>query len=50
MKISRTRLVWLVIIVAAGALFWLVRRPGPVVVTEPIRRDIVINTNRRTLS
>ena len=41
MKISRTRLVWLVIIVAAGALFWLVRRPGPVVVTEPIRRDIV---------
>jgi HlyD family secretion protein len=41
MKISRTRLVWLVVVVAAGALFWLVRRPGPVVVTEPVRRDIV---------
>lgn len=41
MKISRTRLVWIVVVVVAGALFWLVRRPGPVVVTEPIRRDIV---------
>ncbi len=42
MKISRTRMAWVIAIVAvAGALFWLVRRPGPAVVTEPVRRDIV---------
>ncbi len=41
MKMSRTRLAWVAAIVVAGGLFWFVRRPGPVVVTEPIRRDIV---------
>ncbi|MBL8201015.1 MAG: efflux RND transporter periplasmic adaptor subunit [Chromatiales bacterium] len=42
MKISRTRVAWVLAIVAvAGALFWVVRRPGPAVVTEPVRRDIV---------
>jgi HlyD family secretion protein len=42
MNISRTRLAWVIgILVIAGALVWFVRRPGPVVVTEPVRRDIV---------
>jgi HlyD family secretion protein len=39
---SRTRMAWaLVMLIVVGGLFWLVRRPGPAVVTEPIRRDIV---------
>lgn len=42
MKISRTRIAWVIAIVAvAGTLLWFVRRPGPAVVTEPVRRDIV---------
>ncbi|MEO7387185.1 MAG: efflux RND transporter periplasmic adaptor subunit [Gammaproteobacteria bacterium] len=42
MKISRTRIAWvLVVVVTAGVLFWLARRPAAVVVTEPVRRDIV---------
>ena len=39
---SRNRIAWLLAIVAViGGLVWLVRRPAPAVVTEPIRRDIV---------
>jgi HlyD family secretion protein len=42
MKISRTRIAWvLAVVIVAGSLFWLIRRPGPAVVTEPVRRDIV---------
>jgi len=41
MKISRTRMAWVVAIVVVIGLFWQIRRPGPVVVTEPVRRDIV---------
>jgi len=41
MKISRTRIVWALVIVVVLGLFWQIRRPGPVVVTEPVRRDIV---------
>ena len=42
MKISRTRVLWvLAIVFGAGALLWLVRRPGEVLVVGPVRRDIV---------
>jgi HlyD family secretion protein len=42
MKFSRKRAgVVLAAVAAAGALLWLARRPGPVPVTEPVRRDIV---------
>ncbi|MEO8444504.1 MAG: efflux RND transporter periplasmic adaptor subunit [Gammaproteobacteria bacterium] len=42
MKISRTRVAWVAgILIVVGGLFWLARRPGQVVVTEPVRRDIV---------
>ncbi|MEO8224878.1 MAG: hypothetical protein ABI661_08725, partial [Gammaproteobacteria bacterium] len=42
MKISPTRVAWVaVVVVVAGGLFWLARRPGPVIVIEPVRRDIV---------
>jgi HlyD family secretion protein len=42
MKISRTRMAWVfAIVVIGGGLLWLIRRPGPVVVVEPTRRDIV---------
>ena len=42
MKISRTKVLWvLAIVIGAGALLWLVRRPGEVLVVGPVRRDIV---------
>lgn len=42
MKISPNRLAWVVAIaIVVGILFWYARRPGPVIVTEPVRRDIV---------
>lgn len=42
MKISRSRIIWVLGIVVAGtALAWLIRRPDAAVVTEPVRRDIV---------
>jgi len=42
MKISRTRIAWVLAVIAvAGAALWMIRRPAPAVVTEPVRRDIV---------
>ncbi len=41
MKISRTRIVWVLAIIAVIGLVWQVRRPGPALVTEAVRRDIV---------
>jgi HlyD family secretion protein len=41
MKMSRTRILWVLAIVVVIGLFWQIRRPGPAVVTEPVRRDIV---------
>lgn len=42
MNVSRTRIAWLLAIVAvAGALLFVIRRPAPAMVTEPVRRDIV---------
>ena len=42
MKISRQRAITIgAVIVIVGALVWVVRRPGAVPVTGPVRRDIV---------
>jgi HlyD family secretion protein len=41
MKMSRTRIAWVLAIVVVIGLFWQIRRPGPAVVIEPVRRDIV---------
>ena len=42
MKISRTKVLWvLAIVIVAGSLLWMVRRPGQALVVGPVRRDIV---------
>lgn len=41
MKITRTRIVWTLIVLVLVVFFLRARRPGPVAVVEPSRRDIV---------